>query len=415
MLSLAVLLGVISCKQPADMEIVNTDVTNPEFKSHDITISATGVFTKEEETALQAQVDALTDAQVAEFKEYIASFKIVKDGTESMVFDKETKKVTIVSNGTRTIVETLAAAVEHAKEQIESIKDFRDRLYTPTFIQKIDDLYFIVDCWHHRIIYSDTVERPIGSWNTLDENIGGPHSIAGNGDFLIADNTGYNSIKVFKRDRKAGGYYFHQEIFGIGSRPHRTEYCPQTEMFYVLGSQSTDLYCFKIDEVSDKIILHSVKNLDFLNNTYTRSFRIIDDKMYFVSGNNKIVVTTYQDEQFTVISEYPVPNELASMNDIYKKDDWFFITVTPQKLVRVQNLKQLENSEYIDMYENYDFKGTPYYFSEFDEYTYLPEISQYSSITRFKIKDGEFFDFERLHDFGAPSKESIERKKEFKM
>ena len=83
--------------------------------------------------------------------------------------------------------------------------------------------------------------------------------------------------------------------------------------------------------------------------------------------------------------------------------------------MRVQNLKQLENSEYIDMYENYDFKGTPYYFSEFDEYTYLPEISQYSSITRFKIKDGEFFDFERLHDFGAPSKESIERKKEFKM
>jgi hypothetical protein len=87
----------------------------------------------------------------------------------------------------------------------ENRKDFRDRLYTPTLIQKIDDLYYIVDCWHHRIIYSNTVERPISSWNILDENIGGPHSVVSNGDYLFVENTGYNSMKIFKRNVGGGG------------------------------------------------------------------------------------------------------------------------------------------------------------------------------------------------------------------
>jgi len=294
-------------------------------------------------------------------------------------------------------------------------KEFRNRLYTPTLIQKIDNLYYLVDCWHHRIIYSDTVERSIASWNVLDENIGGPHSVVSNGDYMLTENTGYNSIKIFRRNRKVEGYYFHKEVFDIGIRPHKIEYCPQTEMFYIISSGSSDLYCFKIDKVSDRVILHFVKKLYFLNNSYTRTIRIIEDKMYFVSGNNKIVVTSYTDEKFKVISEYPVQNELADMNDIYKNGDWFFITATPKKIVCTQDLNNLKNGKYIDIYKNYGFKGTPYYFSDFDGYTYLPEITEYSSITRFKIRDGIFLDFERIHDFGKPSIESIERKKLYKV
>jgi hypothetical protein len=294
----------------------------------------------------------------------------------------------------------------------ESRKNFRDRLYTPTLIQKIDSFYYIVDCWHHRIIYSDTVERPIASWNILDENIGGPHSIVSNGNYLFTENTGYNSIKVFKRN-KEWGYFFLKELFNIGIRPHKTEYCPQTELFYVIGSGSSDIYCFKTDKISDRVILHFSKKLDFLNNSYTRTIRIIGDKMYFVSGNNKIVVTSYKDDDFKIISEYPVQNELASMNDIYKNGDWFFITATPQMIVCTQDLNDLKNGKYIDIYKKYGFKGTPYYFSNFDGYTYLTEITEYSSITRFKVKDGFFWDFERLHDFGEPSVESMERKKKY--
>jgi hypothetical protein len=220
-------------------------------------------------------------------------------------------------------------------------------------------------------------------------------------------------MKIFKHN--LGGYYFHQELFNIGIRPHKTEYCPQTGMFYVIGSGSSSVYCFKIDKVSDRGVLHFVKRLDFLNNSYTRTIRIIEDKMYFVSGNNKIVVTSYKDDDFKIISEYPVQDELTDMNDIYKNGDWFFITATPQKIVCTQDLNGLGNGKYIDIYEKYGFRGTPYYFSDFDGYTYLPEITEYSSITRFKIKDGEIFDFERIHDFGKPSVESIERKKMYRV
>jgi len=293
-------------------------------------------------------------------------------------------------------------------------KNFRDKLYTPTFIQKIDNLYYIVDCWHHRIIYSDTIERPIYSWNILDENIGGPHSISGDNNYLFAENTGYNSIKVFKRNA-GDGYNFHKELSGVGIRPHKIEYCAETKLFYVIGSQSSEVYCFKTCNDSDNIILHFVKELGFLSNSYTRSIRIIDDKMYFVSGNNKIVITSYKDEKFSILSEYSVPNELSSMNDIYKKDNWFFITATPKKFVCTQNLNGLVEGCYIDLYKKYNFMGTPYYFSDFDGFTYLPEITEYSSITRFKIRGCELYDFERVHDIGKESKESIERKMMYKV
>jgi hypothetical protein len=186
-------------------------------------------------------------------------------------------------------------------------------------------------------------------------------------------------------------------------------------MFYVISSGSPYVYCFKTDKFSDRIVLHFVKKLDFLDNSYTRAIRIIEDKMYFVSGNKKIVVTTYRDEEFSIISEYPVQSELAGMNDIYKNGDWFFITATPQKIVCTQDLNDLNDGKCIDIYEKYGFRGTPYYFSDFDGYTYLTEITEYSGILRFKIKNGNFFDFERLHDFGKPSVESIERKNMYKV
>ena len=303
---------------------------------------------------------------------------------------------------------------EHLKsiEISQNKKDFRKRLYTPTLIQKIDNLYYIVDCWHHRIIYSDTVERPIVSWNILDENVGGPHSIVSNGNFLLTENTGYNSIKIFKCNM-GGGYYFHKELYDVGNRPHKTEYCPQTKIFYVIGSGSADVYCFKED--NNDIKLHFRKQFDFIKDSYTRTIRIIDDKMFFLSGNNKIVVTTYKDNKFDNIAEYPIPTELASINDIYKYDDWFFITATPQKIVCVKDLNDLQSGKYIDIYEFYGFKGTPYYFSFFDGYTYLTEITEYSSIIRFKIIEGKFYNFERIHDFGKPTQESIDRKDAYKV
>lgn len=48
-----------------------------------------------------------------------------------------------------------------------------DHLYTPTMITKIEDTYYIEDCWYHRILYNDSVEPPISKWKVLTDDIWG--------------------------------------------------------------------------------------------------------------------------------------------------------------------------------------------------------------------------------------------------
>lgn len=296
----------------------------------------------------------------------------------------------------------------HSEQAYE--KTCSDRLYTPTYITYIDNKYFIVDCWHHRVIYSENLNSPIDEWKVLDDKLGGPHSITTDGDLLVVENTGYNMVKVYSKERD-GNYKLVQELGEVGNRPHRVIYSEKMKGFYVLGSVSSDLYFFK--NIAGELKLQFKKELEFLNGVYTRSFRIIDDRMFFVSGPNKIIEVNYQDSSFNVISEYNVPDELRGMNDIYKIGSYYYITATPQKFVRTRNLNNLKLGEYEDLYTKYGFKGTPYYFEKIGEYIYLPEITEYSSILRFKVNDDTIDNFERLHDSGLPTEDSINRKGEF--
>lgn len=67
-------------------------------------------------------------------------------------------------------------------------------------IQKIGDEYFIVDCWHHRIIFNNNLQAKISDWKTLTEDINGGHTIACNGDIYLCDDTDSNSINFFKKE-----------------------------------------------------------------------------------------------------------------------------------------------------------------------------------------------------------------------
>ena len=62
---------------------------------------------------------------------------------------------------------------KETKKEKEKIKG---RLYTPTCMEKIDNQYYIVDCWHDRVIYSDSL-CDIKEWKVLDEDLKYPHSI----------------------------------------------------------------------------------------------------------------------------------------------------------------------------------------------------------------------------------------------
>jgi len=304
------------------------------------------------------------------------------------------------------------------KEDTVAKAPWEERLYPPTFVTKIDDYYFIVDCWQHRIIYSKDFQTPVGMWETLDaETLGGPHSIASDGELLVVDNTGYHKVNVYRKNGD-GKFILQQGFEGIGNRPHRVTYSPEKQGFYVLGSVSTDIYFFK--NINGELQLQFTKKLDFLEDQYTRSFRIMDDKMYFVSGANKIVVVRYLDDSFEILEEYGVPNELAGMNDIYKIGNYYYITSTTSakgeiapQFIRTDNLDKLKDGLYEDLYAASGLKGTPYFFEKIEDLYYLTEITQYSSILRFKIADDEIVDFERWHDYGAPTEESENRKSQF--
>lgn len=57
-------------------------------------------------------------------------------------------------------------------------------------IQKIDDTYFIVDCWNHRVLYNTSIEKDLKKWQTLtDESYVGGHTIASDGELYVLDNT----------------------------------------------------------------------------------------------------------------------------------------------------------------------------------------------------------------------------------
>lgn len=63
-------------------------------------------------------------------------------------------------------------------------------LYTPTMIVKFENDYFIVDCWHHRVIYNDNLYEPISKWKLMTDDIVGSHTIAYDGRLYVVDDTG---------------------------------------------------------------------------------------------------------------------------------------------------------------------------------------------------------------------------------
>lgn len=283
---------------------------------------------------------------------------------------------------------------------------YSNRLYTPTFITKISGLYFIVDCWNHRIIYSRNIDLPIRDWKILDDNIAGPHSIAGNGEVFVAEDTGRNQLFVYTLT--PNGFVKTQIIDKIEGRPHRTIYDPSTKEFYVLTSERQTMYTFTNNE--GEISLKNKVKLDYLGTSYVRSFSIIDGKFYFVSGPNKISVASYTNNQFSLIEQFDVPEAYQSMNDIKKIGSYYYMTVYPEKIIRLRDLSDF--SEVENIYDKMGFKGTPYYISYFDGNIYITEIDSYSGIKSFKAAGDVIGPIKTLNDSGPPDQIVINRKNE---
>ena len=168
----------------------------------------------------------------------------------------------------------------------EEGKGFRARLYTPTFIQKLNGRYFIVDCWHHRIIHASDLNTPLVRWQALDEDIAGPHSIATDGVLYVAEDTGRHGLRAY-RETARGRFERVQEVSGVGIRPHRTVFDARHQQFLVVGSGDQSIHLL---ENRDGTLVRTLeKRIPELGTQYCRSITLHQGLLHFV-GNEDIVI-----------------------------------------------------------------------------------------------------------------------------
>lgn len=287
-------------------------------------------------------------------------------------------------------------------------KDFRSRLFSPTQITKFGELYFIVDCWHHRIIFSKKLDAPLNEWKSLDDDIAGPHSLASDGSLYVTEDTGRGRVFVY-RQKNEEEFERVQTIEGIGVRPHRTLYDATTDRFYVLSSQTQEIFVFKKKEGA--LHLEVRKPLPFLEGKYTRSMSIIDGRMYFIPGGSQISEVNYQDLSFDLLRQYPVPREWSELgNDIARIGSYYYLSFSNKRFIRTKRLEDLPSGNFEDLSALFGFHGHPYYLSKIDERYFIPSVIKGSAIHSFTIDSRESLRaIQKLFEFKTPSDASMNR------
>ena len=285
-----------------------------------------------------------------------------------------------------------AALTAAALEEIK-LNPFSD-LSVPTYLTKVEDIYFIVDCYHNQVIYHDNLTDPLWQWSVMTDEINRGHTLASDGIVYLIDDTENNRILIFE---KRDGRFLHTQTFSdIGNRPHYIVYDEKTNTFYAWSSMSGEMYLFRRDSGDTRVYLAGIRKIDELDNVYVRSFTIQDDVIYFVSGNSSIIKAKLN--TFKILDTWPVPDTMAGMIQLTPIQDYFYITVSTDMtgnqdyatIIRTRNLSGLMNGDYEDVYENFIGGGTPYYMTYVDNAWYLTEHRLPGhSVWRFQVTDNK--------------------------
>lgn len=285
-------------------------------------------------------------------------------------------------------------------EDSDTIPNPYQDLCVPTYFTKIEDFYFLVDCYHDQVIYNNTLTAPVSEWKVLPGALSQPHTIASDGEFYLVDDTENHRVLVYQRHD--AHFEVIQEFSNIGVRPHYIQYHEETETFYVWSSMTGEMYLFSAN--SQQVTLEEVRKIPQLEGVYVRSFTILGDEIYFVSGNNAILRARLSD--FTILEEYPVPDSLAGMIQLTKIGSMFYITVSTDSsgnqnaatILRTEDLHSLQEGDYEDIYDLFVGGGTPYYISQVEDSYYLTEHRILGhSLWRFQVNDDKLENIEAIY------------------
>ena len=227
----------------------------------------------------------------------------------------------------------------------------------------------------------DFPQVDLTEWHVLPDDpelpMNQPHTIAGDGNVLLVDDTENNRVLVYtvndgensyaddasasagNRDGDSSSadndniskFTLTQKIDNVGTRPHYTKYDETTKTFYTWSSMTGELYCFRdttgsesvnsaggknadngmgssgtgevdatVDATDNAVTWAGTRSVSALNGTYVRSFTIAGDKICFVSGISLTglapTVFVCDLETLEVEEQYSIPDEIAGMVQI---------------------------------------------------------------------------------------------------
>ncbi len=255
-------------------------------------------------------------------------------------------------------------------------------LSVPTQITKIGSDYFLVDCYHDQILAASDVNTPLTEWGVVTSAIHRGHTIAGNGSIYVADDTENHRLLVFEKTSE--GFLQTQVIENVGVRPHYVDYHEASRSFYVLSSQTGELYVYRQDEDSPTIRLDRIMNIPEMQDVYIRSFTIDGDEIYFPASNGIILRARLEDLE--ILEKWTLPPELAGLVQVVKIGNFYYLTISTDLygnpdfagIIRTGDLSYLSDYGYKDLHSFFADTGTPYNISAFDGHYYLVQHSYQS-------------------------------------
>lgn len=281
--------------------------------------------------------------------------------------------------------------------------NYYNELSVPTHITKIEDLYYIVDCYHDQVIYSENLEKPLSEWQVLTAEMSMGHTLVSDGVVYLLDDTENHRVMIFEKADER--FYFTQYFDNVGIRPHYSVYNEADETFYVWSSMTGEMYLFKREQDSTEMYLAEIKTIPELDGVYTRTFTIMGDRIYFVSGGGAVLEADLA--SFEILQRFPVPDSMAGMVQIMKIQNYYYITVSTDKqgnadcatILRTKSLDNLMTGEYEDLFSLFGEQGgTPYNLSEIEGEYYLTVHRPFgNTLWRFHVKDDELMDVEGIY------------------
>lgn len=291
-------------------------------------------------------------------------------------------------------------------ELVTSGSSIRTNPYTdlsvPTWLTKVDNTFFLVDCYHNQVIYNNNLSASLSEWKVMTNEIDKGHTLASDGTVYLLDDTERHRILVF--EEKDGRYTHTQTFDEIGNRPHYIVYDAPTDTFYAWSSMTGEMYLFRHNPDDTRMYLTEIRRMESLDNVYVRSFTIIGNEIYFVSGNSAIIRADL--ESFKISKIYSVPDTMSGMIQLTRIQDYYYITISTDvsgnqdyaTILRTRDLSGLANGNYEDIYHYFIGGGTPYYITQLDNAYYLTEHRLPGhSVWRFEVENNEIVNVKTIY------------------